>query len=164
MRSSETIDPRLLRYLLGQGDGGGGDYAGPWAPGTQQALPQQLSSSQNVLAALFGQQGADVGVATPIGGIDIPPADLNDPFGSRWGGGEQWGGFDPSVMRTFQMLGGYGFSPPIGTPGWFQGPTMIPSQFDPQGYPFAQAAFPAPIGPDYNILGGSRHMGMRLVK
>ena len=54
------------------------------------------------------------------------------------------------------MLGGYGFQPSYFTPGFLQGPTMIPSLFDPQGYPIAQLAVPAPISTDYNLLGGTR--------
>jgi len=53
-----------------------------------------------------------------------------------------------------QLLGGFSFSPPAGTPGFLQGPTLIPSQFDPQGYPYAQ-----PVGPDFNLAGVSPHMG-----
>lgn len=44
---------------------------------------------------------------------------------------------DPSSGGRQLFFDSRGYFPPIGTPGWGQGPTMIPTYFDPQGYPYA---------------------------
>lgn len=76
-----------------------------------------------------------------------------DPRAANWAwqtfGSNPWlwsnfGGFTPTFM------------PPPWTQGFNQGPTLNPSFFDPQGFPYAQ-----PNTADANLLGGSRHMGMR---
>lgn len=58
-------------------------------------------------------------------------------------------GFDPSMSRF--LSNAFQYFPPIGSLGWGQGPTMIPSQFNSQGYPIAQA-----VTPDY-VSAQQRH-------
>ena len=116
-----------------------------------------------------GPQAAHGAGRSKIGGIDIPPADMGDPFGglphglTDVGGHDralsEWGDIDPGNYSAYELknldrLMGNSFFPPSFTPGFSQGPTLLPSQFDPQGYPYAK-----PVGPDFNIGGVSPHMG-----
>ena len=74
-------------------------------------------------------------------GPTLPPHWATNPYG-----GPDFRGFsdyDPSARMTLERLAGFGFIGGIGTPGFLQGPTMIPTTFDSGGYPFAvQAALP----------------------
>lgn len=90
---------------------------------------------------------------------------------ATWVGGRDPGEYDPSSYRywstffrslPFGMTPGY--LPPPFTPGWGQGPTMIPTTFTPQGYPRAIPVGWAPTGADFGPISGSRHMGMRKPK
>lgn len=111
---------------------------------------QQQQGGGNVGMAIGRMMGPQVGVGSPIGGVDIPPADMRDPFG-----GPQWAkeGFDPGFNNAFNWFSG--FNPPAGTPGASQGPTAVPTTFDFQGYPYA-----IPASGDYRQL-WSTHTGPR---
>jgi len=85
-------------------------------------------------------------------------------FSDPSGGGPtgEWGGIDPGDLIGASDLGPtnfgswFGFSPPIGTPGFLQGPTMLPTTFDAQGYPFAALYNPTdPVGLEH--LGQQLH-------
>jgi hypothetical protein len=99
-------------------------------------------------------------------GVDIPPADYTGLFGPSEAYkdmlvGPAWAraGLDPSQARYINDLyasvlnpdffSSPGYFPPTSTPGYFQGPTMIPTTFNPQGYPMAVAVAAGPIGGDY---------------
>jgi hypothetical protein len=74
-----------------------------------------------------------------LGGVDLPEANMNDPFGGVSGergrdGGPAWAeaGFDPGMSQ----YSNWGYNAGFG-PGALQGRTMIPTFFDSQGYPYA---------------------------
>lgn len=86
---------------------------------------------------------------------DLPPVDLSPeqthaPFREL---AQQYGA-DPGQRLNFggnpwtnpNALGPFGNTPPLGTPGWAQGPTLIPTYFDPMGYPYAVPANQLPLG------------------
>lgn len=91
----------------------------------------------NAIGRIVGNQSVAMNprggtLGDPIGGIDIPEADLRDPFGGQRG--EIGGNLpDPRDMNWLSSL----FNPPAGTPGASQGPTIDPTTFDAQGYPYA---------------------------
>src|SRR5882724_4424510 len=70
-----------------------------------------------------GAQGPQVGVGSPIGGVDIPPANMNDPFGGIRGE-MQPGDFNTSPFGL-ASIGGFGKNPSSGQ-GAF-GPTIDPT-------------------------------------
>jgi hypothetical protein len=88
------------------------------------------------------------------GGLATPPERLGD-FEFR-------DIYSPHEMMSYFRMLNMGYIGPIGTPGFLQGPTMIPTTFDPQGYPRAVAV--GPLSPDVNIIGGSRHLPERRPK
>jgi hypothetical protein len=65
--------------------------------------------------------------------------------------------FQGEYGRNFNPFGNFGYFAPPGTPGWLQGPTMLPTTFDPQGYPYAIPVFTNPTEPQglLHPLGGS---------
>ena len=98
----------------------------------------------NAFSRLTGNQ--QVAIGAPLGGIDIPPANLDDPFGGRIGELVRSGFIDPgeraSVNWGANLNPGFfgalfGNVPPAGSPGAPQGPTLDPTFFDQQGFPFA---------------------------
>jgi hypothetical protein len=113
-------------------------------------------------------------MAPPRRVIPFPPL-ARRPLGFAKGGivasgGDPAGEIDPNALlpwedwadvytphelnRYAQVVGQFNpsmYMPPSGTPGFIQGPTMIPTSFDPQGYPYA-----VPVStPD--ILGGYQY-------
>lgn len=125
------------------------------APAAVQSGPMNWGTQQKAIANFLGLngqvsplEGPTVGIGSPIGGVDIPPADMNDPFGGR-ANELLREGYDANQIRA-QLLGDqfrdifsgqgfntFGFSPPGGLPGSWQGPTQIPTFFDSYGYPYA---------------------------
>jgi hypothetical protein len=67
-------------------------------------------------------------------------------------------GDSPRDSQWLNSLTNFGFAPPIGTPGWLQGPTMIPSMFNPQGYPIAQPVWNNPTDPVGLFHGSQDHI------
>jgi len=146
----------------GQQQQGGGDI--------MAALSRMMGPQSTASYSMGGPSTTATGgdPPPPIGGIDIPPADMGDQFGGAGGGhwGEEAGlsardynwliGSGGNPWNDFSSSAPFGNIPPSGLPGSSQGPTQIPTFFDPQAFPYAP-----PIGPDFNILGGSKHMGMR---
>jgi hypothetical protein len=90
--------------------------------------------------------------------------------GSDKGGGRRESfeqGWDPGTANpwiTGFSLVGPGYTPPLGTPGFWQGPTIIPTFFDQMGFPFAVPVAPMPVQDVQPILTGglaieSHHTG-----
>jgi hypothetical protein len=85
--------------------------------------------------------------------LDIPPANMGGQFDLGAIGGNpdyregQWAeSYTPHELNQLQQLYDQTsnfamYQPPAGSLGFGQGPTMIPSQFNAQGYPIAQAVF-----------------------
>jgi hypothetical protein len=141
-----------LMHVLGQifgggggAQGGGGQGGGPWSGGgLMQTLGQifgggggggQGGGAGNVslqsLLGLLAPQGmtnyqqvfTGGGPVSPIGGVDIPPADFHDPFGGIRGEISP-GDFHSSPFGLSQ-ISGFGNNPSFGT-GAF-GPTIDPT-------------------------------------
>ncbi len=74
--------------------------------------------------------------APPIGGVDIPEANMEDPFGDTG----RLGGPDLRfAMPWFMGQSQFGYQPPPWAAGFGQGPTIIPTTLGNSGYPMAVA-------------------------
>jgi hypothetical protein len=93
----------------------------------------------------------------------MEPPDLNDPdFGppsTVASGSDKPGFYQGEFGRAFNPFAFMtpGYLPPIFTPGFWQGPTMIPTTFDPQGYPNAVPVWNNPSDPV-----GAQHIGQQV--
>jgi hypothetical protein len=85
--------------------------------------------------------------------VIVPRDDSGDRSNDRFDFGDS-----PQSDNWLNSLTNFGFAPPIGTPGWLQGPTMIPSMFDPQGYPIAQPVWNNPTDPVGLFHGSQDHI------
>lgn len=90
------------------------------------------------------------------GGLQFRTSDIPGFWGDVYNP-YKFGGYSNMMNR---WLMGQGFAGPMGTPGWLQGPTMIPTTFNVQGYPRA-----VPVGPSSDInLARTGHFPRRLPK
>jgi hypothetical protein len=77
----------------------------------------------------------------------------NDREGYMAGMEGMFGGRNP--WMNFNATAPFGYNPPQGLPGSWQGPTMIPTFFNPQGYPYAVPVGGATID---QTLGSGAHI------
>jgi hypothetical protein len=101
---------------------------------------------------------------SPSGPHVIVPRDYSGDS-SKWDFGDspRQSNWYNNMMSQFSN---WGYSPPTGTLGWFQGPTMIPTFFDAQGYPFAvpvtAGAYTNPSDPTGLMHGSQGHLNTKV--
>jgi hypothetical protein len=161
-------------------------FAGPVpGSGTKDTFPAWLAPGEFVLGRSAAQAlGLDVLDRLNMlhgGGIVHPARHYYQEAIEEHLSGPRWAtlGYDPQMGQYFSgafgalasgslarltQIGGLGYLPPTMTPGWGQGPTMIPTTFTSAGYPRAVPVSWAPTGGDYGVISGSRHMGVRRPK
>jgi hypothetical protein len=182
----------MAEYLLALNAGmlfhRGGDISAGFTPGAryhrgsgEKTLfdpltddPREFGGTPSWYTSPRGQGPIDTPYgSTPYGSWfdpTIEPGDLD--FDTGPGGFGQAStiasGMDPQMHQylgfQFGQFASLGYLPPVMTAGYLQGPTMIPTTFNPQGYPYAVPVGWSPTGSDYGIISGSRHMGVRKPK
>lgn len=116
----------------------------------QPTVPQWLNDAAQVATWQMNQNGIE---PTPIpqntGGIEWFGGDESTgghpTVGAQYGGGYHYGSSPGYGLNSI----GYGYFPGMGLPGSSQGPTLIPTYFDQQGYPYAVPVGGWPGGGDF---------------
>lgn len=125
-----------------------------WSP-----MPQGVSNYQQVLTPGAGPRS--------VGGVDIPPADMHDPFGGAREGLSQMS--DPHMSSFFNQFfsGGFGNNPSSGQPisggtidptFWSNNNTGSPNTFAPLGIPAGGWVDPAAGALPHNLYHAGQHL------